>query len=152
MIEEYKALRANITFSIPSGGCKIIGITSAEAYEGKSISCLNLGIAFAETKVRVLVIDCDLRMPKLARLISQNAIPGISNVLVNLNTIDEVVQHIEGYGLDVVLSGDIPPIRRTAGFRHHARGSGGACKTIRLHLYRYPARQRGIDASCCPSS
>ncbi len=49
-VEEYKALRTNLTFCIPSSECKIIGITSAEAKEGKSMTCINLALAFAETK------------------------------------------------------------------------------------------------------
>jgi len=107
--EEYKTLRTNIMFSIPSDGCKIIGISSAEPMEGKSINCLNLAITFAQTNVRVLLIDCDLRLPKQAGLIAMDAIPGISNVLVGMSTIKKAIQKTCYSGLDVILSGDIPP-------------------------------------------
>ena len=43
--EEYKTLRSNIMFSIPSDTCKVIGVSSAEPMEGKSINCLNLARA-----------------------------------------------------------------------------------------------------------
>lgn len=107
--EEYKTLRTNIMFSIPSDGCKIIGISSAEPMEGKSINCLNLAITFAQTNTRVLLLDCDLRLPKQASLLDMEAIPGISNVLVGMSTIKEAIQKTNYSGLDVMLSGDIPP-------------------------------------------
>ena len=107
--EEYKTLRTNIMFSIPSDGCKIIGVSSSEPMEGKSINCLNLAITFAQTNTRVLLMDCDLRLPKQASLLAMDAIPGISNVLVGMSTIKEAVQKTCYPNLDVILSGDIPP-------------------------------------------
>jgi len=107
--EEYKTLRTNIMFSIPSEGCKVIGITSAGPMEGKSINCLNLAITFAQTNARVLLIDCDLRLPRQARLAGMDSIPGISNILVGMNNIDESIHKTNFFGLDMILSGDIPP-------------------------------------------
>lgn len=107
--EEYKTLRTNILFSIPSEGCKVIGVTSAQPLEGKSINCLNLAITFAEMDARVLLMDCDLRLPSQARLLALDAIPGISNVLVGMNTVEEAIQKTGYSGVDVLLSGDIPP-------------------------------------------
>lgn len=107
--EEYKTLRTNIMFSIPAGGCKIIGVSSAQPLEGKSINCLNLAITFAEMNARVLLVDCDLRLPTQARLNALDAIPGISNVLVNMNSLGEAIKKTHFPNLDVLLSGDIPP-------------------------------------------
>ena len=107
--EEYKTLRTNIMFSIPSEGCKVIGITSAEPMEGKSINCLNLAITFAQTNARVLIIDCDLRLPTQASLLALDAVPGISNILVGMNTIEEAIHKTSYSDLNVILSGDIPP-------------------------------------------
>lgn len=47
--EAYKTLRTNIMFSIPVGGCKVIGLISSMASEGKSTNCISLAITFAET-------------------------------------------------------------------------------------------------------
>lgn len=107
--EEYKTLRTNILLSFPSEGCRIIGITSAQPGEGKSINCLNIAISFAQTESRVLLIDCDLRVPSQARLLDLKATPGISNVLVGMCTSEEAIQKTEYPGVDVLLSGDIPP-------------------------------------------
>ncbi len=107
--EEYKTLRTNIMFSIPSEGCRIIGITSAQPFEGKSINSLNLAITFAQMEARVLLIDCDLRVPSQARLTGMDAAPGISNVLAGMSTIDQAVRKTGYSNVDVLLSGDIPP-------------------------------------------
>lgn len=107
--EEYKTLRTNVLFSFPSPGCKVIGISSAEPLEGKSTNCLNLAITFAQTKARVLLMDCDLRLPSQARLVNLDAIPGISNVLVGMNTTEEAIQKTGFSNLNALLSGSIPP-------------------------------------------
>lgn len=109
IIEGYKTLRTNIMFSIPMEGCKIIGVTSPQPMVGKSITCLNLAITVAQTKARVLLIDGDLRLPKVARLLEAEAIPGLSNVLVGLSSINEAVMITRHSGLHVLFSGDIPP-------------------------------------------
>ena len=107
--EAYKTLRTNITFSLAVEGCKVIAVTSALASEGKSITVLNLALSFAETGRRVLLVDCDLRRPSIARLLDMNAKPGLSNVLVKFSSVEHAVRHTERYGLNVLLSGDIPP-------------------------------------------
>lgn len=111
IVEEYKTLRTNIQFSTTSDGCKIIGFTSSNAGEGKSITCLNLAITFAETQAKVLVIDGDLRKPKVSRLLKVKATPGLSNILVNMNKVEESIQTMkfDDYNIDLLLSGDIPP-------------------------------------------
>lgn len=111
IIEEYKTLRTNIQFSTPSDGCKVIGVSSSGPGEGKSITCINLAITFAETDARVLLVDADFRKPKISGLLKAKAIPGLSNVLVNMNTPEESIQTMkfQNYSIDLLLSGDIPP-------------------------------------------
>lgn len=107
--EAYKALRTNVIFSLPQAGCKKLCVTSSVASEGKSTNCLNLAITFAETGAKVLIVDCDLRRPNISKLLSKKSYPGLSNVLVGLNKLDEVI-NASGYeNLDVIFSGNIPP-------------------------------------------
>lgn len=108
-LEEYKALRTNIIFSLPDEKCKVIGMTSANSREGKSINCLNLAITFAQTNAKVLLLDCDLRLPKQSRLLEIEAVPGISNVLIGMNTLSESIRKTRFECMDVLPSGDIPP-------------------------------------------
>ena len=107
--EAYKALRTNVAFSLTVEGCKTLLVTSAMASEGKSITALNLSISFAEAGERVLLIDGDLRRPNQSRLLDLKPSPGMSNVLVKLSSPEEAVRHTKYHGLDVLLSGDIPP-------------------------------------------
>ncbi len=107
--EAYKALRTNLIFSLTEEGGKLIVVTSSNASEGKSTNCLNTAITFAELGARVCVVDCDLRKPNVARLCRAKGSPGLSNVLVNLNTLSDVVHKNVYPNLDIIYSGDIPP-------------------------------------------
>lgn len=108
--EAYKALRTNVNFSLAdTEGCKVILVTSAMQSEGKSLTALNLAISLAQTETRVLIIDCDLRRPKLNRLLNASSVSGLSNLLMEPNKLDVTVLRHERFGIDVILSGDIPP-------------------------------------------
>lgn len=109
MQEAYRTLRTNIRFALRGKGCKSFCITSSSQGEGKSITMLNLAITFAETGQKVLLIDADLRRPAIARLLVENAAPGLSNVLAGLATEEESIRKDIYPNLDVLLSGDIPP-------------------------------------------
>lgn len=73
------------------------------------MTALNLAISFAEAENRVLLIDCDLRRPKLARLLRKSAPAGLSNVLLNPKLLPEALMFSGIERLDLILSGDIPP-------------------------------------------
>ena len=107
--EAYKTLRTNIRFALRGEGCKKICITSGLPGEGKSITLLNLAISFAQAGKKVLLIDADLRRPAMARLLVEQAIPGLTNVLADLAPVEEAVRKEVYPNLDVLLSGDVPP-------------------------------------------
>ena len=107
--ESYNTLRSNVTFSLTGKGCKTVAVTSTNPGEGKSITALNLAIAYAEINKRVLLIDCDLRKPKIHRLLEIIPSPGLSNILINQNAPEQTIQKIDQFNIDVITSGDIPP-------------------------------------------
>lgn len=108
--EAYKSLRTNINFSLADQeGCKVILVTSAMQSEGKSVTALNLAISLAQTDQKVLIIDCDLRRPKLGRLLNISADMGMSNLLMDDSMMDVTILHHDANGIDLILSGDIPP-------------------------------------------
>lgn len=107
--EAYKDLRTNILFSLPDTKCKIIAVASSVMSEGKSTTCINTAITFAEMGKKVLVIDTDMRRPRLHRLLKSTATPGLSNLLLNLATYDESVFATNFQNLDVIFAGDISP-------------------------------------------
>lgn len=107
--EAYKAARTNIMFSIHGEGCKKIVITSSYPAEGKTTATTNLGVTFAQTGARVLVIDCDMRKPKVHQAFHVDTPLGLSNVLGGFARLDEVVVKTKYANLDIIPAGHIPP-------------------------------------------
>lgn len=109
--EAYKFLRTNLIFSVPNeDGCKVIGVTSALKGEGKSTTSVNIAYTIAQTGGKVLLIECDLRMPTLAKHVRVNATPGLSNFLVGQCSSNDVIQQSSlKSNLWVITAGDIPP-------------------------------------------
>lgn len=109
--EAYKLLRTNLIFSLPNEEkCRVIGITSSIRGEGKSTTALNLAYSLAEANKKVLLMELDMRLPTFAKRLSIEEKPGISNLLVGLNKIEEVIQQSRIHdNFYVITSGDIPP-------------------------------------------
>ena len=110
--EAYKTARTNIIFSVAgnhNAGCKIIGFTSANPGEGKTTTCINMSITFAQTGARVLIIDGDLRNPSVHQYLGVVKTDGLSTVLSMQKTFEDVVYHNLRPGLDLLTSGSIPP-------------------------------------------
>ena len=107
--EAYKALRTNVIFSLPGGGSKCIGVTSATQGNGKSTNTLNMAISFGKIGKKVIVLDGDMRLPTVASKLEIKAVPGLSNILVGTSEPGECIQHVEAYNIDVIPSGVIPP-------------------------------------------
>lgn len=108
--EAYKTARTNIRFSLSSAkGCKKVIVTSASPGEGKTTTCLNLAIAFAQTDTKVLIIDADLRKPRLYRHLSIERENGLSDLLCGLIETKDAIKHCEAHNLDCITSGQLPP-------------------------------------------
>lgn len=110
--EAYKTARTNIIFSVSGAvdnSCKVIAITSANPGEGKTTSTINLAMTFAQTGARVLVIDGDLRKPRVHQYLGVLKTNGLSTVLSNQQSFDDVVFKDLREGMDALASGSIPP-------------------------------------------
>ena len=106
--EAYKALRTNLIFSMPEDGCKTILITSSVQGEAKSTTAVNLAIAFAQNGNKVLLIDCDLRLPTDAAKLKVKGTTGLTDVLVGMNSINEVIRALPT-GMHFLPAGTVPP-------------------------------------------
>ena len=83
--EAYKLLRTNLMFSTcDEEKCKIIGLTSALRGEGKSTTAINLSYVLAEANKKTLLIEADMRLPRIQRLLQFQETVGLSNVLAHL--------------------------------------------------------------------
>lgn len=106
--EAYKALRTSLIFSTAQEGCQVILVTSSEQGETKSTTAVNLGLSFAQNKSRVLLIDCDLRLPTVAQKLKLPDTPGLTDMLVGRAKASEAVKKLSN-GLYVLPAGTLPP-------------------------------------------
>ena len=91
--EAYKALRTNIVFALPENDSNVILITSSWPLEGKTTNCANLAVVFSQMGEKTLLIDADLRKPRIHKIFKLNSKIGLSNVLRNLTPYEEAIQH-----------------------------------------------------------
>ncbi|MCB0749281.1 MAG: polysaccharide biosynthesis tyrosine autokinase, partial [Ignavibacteriae bacterium] len=90
--EAYRALRTRIQFSKLTDGAKSILITSSAPQEGKTTVAVNLGASFAQTNKKVIILDCDLRIPRIHSVFKGNSSPGFTNFLFGQATFEEIVR------------------------------------------------------------
>lgn len=111
--ESYKNIRANLMFALAGkkgDKAKILLVTSAEQGDGKTTTCVNLASAFADSGASVLVIDADLRRPRMERYVySEKKRKGISDVLGGFSDVFDVIERPQGCNFDCLFSGSIPP-------------------------------------------
>lgn len=109
VIEAYKALRANIHFTSVGRKVKKIAFTSANPAEGKTSVSVNLAITLGQAGHKVLLIDSDLRKPRIHKLLQLPSAPGLTNILVKANSFEETIKTIKDCEIDVITCGPIPP-------------------------------------------
>ena len=107
--EAYKEIRANLSFAVAKNGSKVIMLTSAISGEGKTTTSVNLAITLAQTDASVLIIDADLRKPRVSTLLNISTEVGLSNCLSGMVSLDEAVVETQYNKLLVLPAGKIPP-------------------------------------------
>lgn len=112
--EAYKLLRTKIQFSFADkNACHVIGMSSAFSGEGKSLSAVNVAYAMSQLNKKVLLIDCDMRRPTIAKKLGIREKPGFSSYLTGQMGADELIQlcgieNNEG-AFHVIAAGECPP-------------------------------------------
>lgn len=107
--EAYKAARTNLMFMFAEQKYRCVSITSSFPGEGKTTTCANLAIAFAQTGVKTLIIDGDLRKPRMHRMFSVHSTPGVSDVLGGFAKKDDAIMKTRYENLYLMPAGTIPP-------------------------------------------
>jgi capsular exopolysaccharide synthesis family protein len=107
--EAYRQLRTNLQFINAAKSANIIMVTSSIPLEGKSTTAVNLALTFVEFGERVLLIDADLRRPRLGEFLDVSGDVGLTNVLVGQVALDDVIQPWGNGGLYFLASGSTPP-------------------------------------------
>jgi tyrosine-protein kinase Etk/Wzc len=112
VLESYRALRTSLAFSGVERTPKLVIITSPTPDDGKSTSTANLAASLAQQRLRVLVIDADMRRGALHRTLGGTRHPGLSEVLTGRESVDSVIQSLafDGVGrIDLISTGTMPP-------------------------------------------
>lgn len=107
--ESFKALRTRVNYSKLESELKTILITSSLPSEGKTTVALNLAGSFAFADKKVLLLDCDLRKPRVHSIFQAERYPGLSDYLFSNVKFEEIVRKTKLEKLDFITSGTIPP-------------------------------------------
>lgn len=107
--EAYNTARTNIMFAASTADRKIIAVTSSNPAEGKSTTCSNFAISFANAGYKVLLVECDLRKPTMAKNFNLKVNNGLSAILGGFCSVNEALIKNVVEGLDIITAGDIPP-------------------------------------------
>ncbi|GAB3259723.1 tyrosine-protein kinase domain-containing protein [Arthrobacter pigmenti] len=108
--ESFRQLRTHLHFTNIEGGPQSVVFTSSIPGEGKSTSAINLAIMLAESGSRVLLVDADLRRPRVASYLGLENVVGLTSVLSHQVDLDDAIQSWgPGAALDVLTAGKFAP-------------------------------------------
>jgi capsular exopolysaccharide synthesis family protein len=104
-----RTIRTNLVFMAAESPSKTMVVTSASPKDGKTTVATNVAIAFAQSGQRVLLIDADLRRPRIHETFRLEEEIGLTSVLVGDKTLSDVTREVDIDGLSVVTCGPRPP-------------------------------------------
>lgn len=104
-----RSVRTNLLFMGADKPLKKLLLTSAGTGEGKTTTGISLAVTMAQANNRVILVDTDLRKPRLHRAFGVSGEVGITSVLVKDVTLDEAIKKTEVVGLDLLPCGPLPP-------------------------------------------
>jgi capsular exopolysaccharide synthesis family protein len=107
--ETFRQLRTNLQFVDVDRPLKTVVMTSASAEEGKSTTACNLAITLAQAGVRTILVEADLRRPRVADYMGLEGAVGLTSVLTGLTSLDEALQPWGRNAMWVLASGPLPP-------------------------------------------
>jgi len=108
--EAYRAIRTAIYYTSPDSSPRTILVTSSLSQEGKTDVSTLLSLSIAQGQEHVLLIDGDLRKPRIGRIFgTDRGRPGLSDFLSGKANLGEIVQATNFPGLEIVTGGQIPP-------------------------------------------
>ncbi len=96
-------------FAASTSHKKIVAVTSSNPSEGKSTTCANIAISFANVGFKTLLVECDLRKPVMAKSFGVKPKNGLSSILGGFCTVNEAICPGVMNNLDIITTGDIPP-------------------------------------------
>ncbi len=112
--EAFRMVRTSLTLATPSGPPKSILVTSPQVGGGKTFVALNLAAVYSHMDSKVVLVDCDLRKPRLHRILKVRSSPGLSNYLAGGVDLESVIRSVDGtlgdgFSVDFIPAGTVPP-------------------------------------------
>ncbi|HEU4597145.1 MAG TPA: polysaccharide biosynthesis tyrosine autokinase [Pyrinomonadaceae bacterium] len=108
--EAYRHLRTSLLLSSAGQPPKTVLVTSSQPSEGKTTTAVNIAMMLAQTGAEVLLLDCDLRRPRIHSHFGLSNARGVTNYLSGEANVSELVQASERIqNLKVITSGPVPP-------------------------------------------
>ena len=107
--EAFRSLRTSVHFASGKGRSQVLLVTSSFPGEGKTTVSANLALTLAQTGKKVLLVGCDLRKPTLHTMFDVPHAPGLTELLIGDNSIDEVTHQTGHFKLDFINAGTTPP-------------------------------------------
>lgn len=110
MAEQFRLVGTNLRYISPDKSTKVILVTSFMSGEGKSFVSTNLAGSLSTGNTKVLLIELDLRKPKLSRYLDIHPKYGLTDYLVNAQPLEQVIFKLKDFDhVDVITSGPVPP-------------------------------------------
>ena len=107
--EAFRTIRTNIEFLSTGKSSKIISLTSTVGSEGKTFTSANLGGVMALSGKKVIILDMDMRKPKLHLAFEKPNSRGMSTLLIGRDTLEHCIINTPLEGLDIITAGPVPP-------------------------------------------
>ncbi|MDR3668319.1 MAG: polysaccharide biosynthesis tyrosine autokinase [Ignavibacteriaceae bacterium] len=108
--EAFKALRTRVQFSkVGKNVLKTILVTSAAPGEGKTVVSVNLAGAFAQDGKKTLLIDADLRKPRIHNMFNKLKSPGFTDYFFENAALNDIITPTQLENLSIVSTGTLPP-------------------------------------------
>ncbi|KNA89593.1 hypothetical protein ABW18_20425 [Gordonia jacobaea] len=109
LAEACRKLRSNLAFIGVDSPLRTIVVSSGSAGEGKTTVSVGLALSLVEAGFSVVVVDADLRRPRVARVLGVNGAIGLTTYLRGDVSLADALQATDFAGLSVMSAGEIPP-------------------------------------------
>ncbi|MFQ5718339.1 MAG: GumC family protein [Acidobacteriota bacterium] len=107
--EAYRDLRTTLLLSSPDQPPRVIMVTSSQPREGKTVTTLNVAVSLTQVGKKVLIVDADMRKPRVHKILDLPRKTGLSSWLAGTLAWADIVHTTRIAGLSAITSGPIPP-------------------------------------------